>query len=386
MTGIAIVIAFLAGILVTTLVASTMRHSKPAEAGPRGPYDQLIQQGLARLVADDAAGSAKALRQAVEASSADPAVSLLLGEMLRRSGDLVRAERVVEVLTARQDLSAELRCALLYLRGRIQEETDHGDDALVSYEEASAVLPDNPAPLLALERLLTRLGRWPEAIAASLKLQKLVPERGKVITARRRVLHAQELLAENRPEEALKEAQAALSEVPQLAAAHLTRGDALYQLHQRGAARDAWLEAAREAPHITPLTLDRLEGGGSVADREQARRFAQEMIEREATGITSWRLYAWIADDALRRRDLGEGRAWVERVGEAQPRSATAQRLRARLAHLEDGARSGRVGTLIGRWDGDRLWWDPWRCQRCGHASGEFEWRCPHCQAWESFV
>lgn len=385
MTGLVILVAFLSGVIVTALVGSTVRRAKPASDTP-GPYQALIETALARSTADDFAGASAALRQAIEASSQDASLSLLFGDVLRRGGDVARAERVVEVLAARQDLSNEVRSALLLLRGRLLEETDSADEALACYEQAAGALPRAPAPLIALERLLSRLNRWPEAIAASLKLQKLVPDRGKLVTARRRVLYARELLAEARAEEALKQAQVALSEVPNLAAAILTRGDALYQLGQRTQAREAWLEAAREAPHVTALSLDRLEGTGSTGDREIARRFAQDMIEREATGITSWRLYAWMADDALRRKDVGEARAWVERVADSQPRSATAQRLRARLAHSEDGERAQRSASLMKTWAAERLWWDAWRCTRCGHAMDEFDWRCPSCQAWESLV
>ncbi len=385
MTGLVILLAFVSGVIVTALVVSTVRRAKPTVDTP-GPYQALIETALARITADDYLGAAAALRQAIEASSEDASLSLVFGDALRRAGDVTRAERVVDVLAARQDLSGEIRSALLLLRGRLLEETDSPDEALACYEQAAGALPRAPAPLLALEQLLSRLNRWPEAIAASVKLQKLLPERGKLVTARRRVLYARELLAEARADEALKQAQLALSEVPNLAAAMLTRGDALFQLGQRSQAREAWFEAAREAPHVTALSLDRLEGTGSGADREAARRFAQDMIEREATGVTSWRLYAWMADDALRRKDVGEARAWVERVADSQPRSATAQRLRARLAHIEDGERAARTATLLKTWSAERLWWDAWHCTRCGHAMQEFDWRCPGCQAWESLV
>lgn len=385
MTGLVVLLAFVAGVVVTALVLSTVRRAAPTHRTP-GPYEALLRAGMSRFACDDHAGASAALRQALESSSEDAAAALMLGEALRRAGDPTRAERVVEVLGARQDLEPELRGALLVLRGRLLEESERVDDALACYEQAAAVLPRAPAPLLALEQLHTKLARWPEAIAASAKLQKVIPERGRVITARRRVLYARELLADGRVADALKQAEQALGETPDLPAARLTRGDALFQNGQRGQAREAWLEAAREAPHITAQTLDRLEGAGTAADREVARRFAFDMIEREATGITSWRLYAWIADDALRRRDLGEARVWVERVAEAQPRAATTQRLRARLAHLEDGERAPRTGALLRHWQAERLWWDPWRCARCGHALADYEWRCPGCQAWESFA
>jgi lipopolysaccharide biosynthesis regulator YciM len=385
MTWLPYLLAFVTGVVISALVFSATRRAKPTRNAP-GPYHTMIQSGLARFVSDDFAGAAQAWSEAQESSSEDASIALACAEALRRSGDTIRSERLLEVLATRKDLDSELRSALWLSLGRIFDQTDRAQEALAHFEQAAGLSPRSAAPLLALEQLLTRLRRWPEAIAASAKLQKLLPDRGKLITARRRVMYARELLAEGREKEALEQASAALGETPLLASAILTKGDALHQLGQRSAAKQSWLDAAREAPHITPLTLDRLEGSGSAVDRELARRFALDMIEREATGITSWRLYAWLADDALRRRDLGDARGWIERVEETQPRSATAQRLRVRLTQLEDSDRALRLSGLTARWSAERLWWDPWRCSRCGHSLEEFEWRCPHCQAWESFV
>ena len=381
MTTFGMLVAFFAGLVIGGLAMSATALWR-SRSERRGPYDALVRTAFARIAADDHAGAAESLRQACRIDSGDDAVYLLLGSQLRRSGDASRAAQVADLLLARRDQRPEIAAAAWLLKGRLAEAVERYDDALAAYAMAAERDPGSVQALVARGRLLSRMRRWPDAIEVGDRLTKLNPQRGKLIAARRRVLLATELLAEGRAKEALSEAETALSDVDDLAAAHLSAGDAKFQLGRVGEAARSWQTSARLAPAISPLVVDRLEQLGAVSgDRDRARQFATEVAE----GGGSWRVVAWLAADALARGAPLEAQRWCEELERVAPRSASAARLRARCdASMSESSPPPRLAATLAHWSDEPPWTDPWSCRRCGHRDEEFEWRCSSCHAWGS--
>lgn len=386
MSAVLLLLAFLAGVLVCLLFVSLVVRLRP-ERRDEGPFIALIRRAVAEIAAEDHPAAAAALREAVAEGPDEPALYLLLTDELDRAGDAARAERTVEVLLARRDLSRFDRAAALLLRARIDERRGQLEEALASCRLAIAEAPDWSAPLVAAERLETRLGRLADAVATAEKLAGIDRQRGRLVAARRRVLLARELLALGKAREAEREAERALTQARGLAAAEITLGDALFQARDVKRAREAWLRAARGAPHLAPLVVDRLEElGDRASGRDAARQFAAEALSRAPSGPGAWRLACWLADDALRRGQLLDARGSLDTAERLAPQSAAAARLRARLAMLEDGVAGRSLAQLRSAWEEEGPACDPWRCQQCGHRVQEFEWRCPSCRAWESLA
>lgn len=381
-----LVLGVIAGMLLAGLGASGVLRWQPRHKR-RGPYRKLISAALAHLASGDRSAAVKTLKEASRFQSGDDAWYLLLGEQLRQEGDFSRAERICDVLLAKRDLDPLLRSATWLLRGKLWERAGAFDQALTAYQSAAESNPHGVPPLVALGRLYSQRKRWPEAIDAAERLAKLDRPRSRLIAARRRILLSRELIADGQARPALKQAQKAVGEVPDLASGHLTVGDAKFQLGQTAQAREAWMEAARLAPWLAPAVLDRLEPlSGATGDREIARKFATAQAERGLGEETGWRVLVWLTDEALRRDALDQARRWCDQLGEAAPWSSTMARLRVRLAAAEDRSRAGSsLMALIHRWEGESLWIDPWRCRNCGHTAAQMEWRCSRCQAWESF-
>ncbi|RMG47170.1 MAG: hypothetical protein D6718_04380 [Acidobacteria bacterium] len=380
MTIFAVLLAFLAGLLIGGLALSAAGRGSRSAAAEGGPYDRILRTALARLASGDHRGAVAALRRATAMRPRDDAVYLLLAEELRRLGDRSRAERGAQVILAARDLDPDVESAAWLLRGRLAEERGETDAALEAYARAESSRPDAAPAIVARGRLLSRLRRWREAIEAAGRLAAVEPERARLIAARRRVLLARELLAEGRPDAALVEAKAALNDAPDLTAARITVGDALFQIGKVQQACAAWLEAARAAPSRAALILDRLEQASSGAPAGAARRLAEELA---GTGA-DWRPLAWLVHDSLLAGRADEAARWFERLQQVAPAAATTSRLAVRLAAARNGS-AGALESLLSRWERERVWTDPWRCSRCGRETGEFEWRCPDCQAWDSF-
>ncbi len=386
MNAVLLLLAFIAGILVCILFVSLVVRLRP-ERQVDGPFLALVRRGVAEIAAEDHPAAAAALRDAVDEGPDEPALFLLLADELDRAGDASRAERTLEVLLARRDLAAVDRAAALLLLARIDERRGFLEEALARCRQAISEAPEWSAPLVAAEQIETRMGRLEEAIATAEKLAGVDRERGRLVAARRRVLLARELLALGKAREAEREAERALAQARSLAAAEITLGDALFQSKDVKRAREAWLSAARAAPQLAPLVVDRLEEVGErAAGREVARQFALEALSRDPSGPGAWRLACWLADDALRRGQVPDARASLEKAERLAPHSAMAARLRARLAMLEDGVAGRSLAQLREAWEEEGPACDPWQCQRCGHRVREFEWRCPSCRAWESFA
>lgn len=385
MSFFSLFLGFLAGLLIAALALSGASCLEP-RIKRNGPRRKALQTALARISSGDHAAAAASLRQAAEMASGDDTHFLLLGDQLRRSGDHSRAERVVEILLARRDLGDELRSSALLLKGRLLETAGLTDQALDAYSEAVRLQPNESPPLVAQGRLLSRERRWREAIESSNRLARIDPERAKLIRARRRTLLATELVAEGSPKDALKEARQAVDDCPTLAAAHMTLGDAQFQLSDAPKARESWQEAGKLASWLAPQILDRLEQISRVSgERDALHRFARDAAEHDDPDDPPWRLFAWLADDALRLDAIEEARSWCGRLVEVAPFKASTVRLEARLAAAEDGMRAGpRQTALLTRWENDPVWIDPWHCRVCGHQAKQLAWRCQNCQAWES--
>ncbi|MDQ7007974.1 MAG: tetratricopeptide repeat protein [Acidobacteriota bacterium] len=381
-----LLLGLIAGLVIGTLAASgTLRWQRGRRRS--GPYRQRVDAALAHVAAGDHAAAREALREATQLESGDDAIFLLLGEEMRQTGDYSRAEKIFDVVLARRELDPGIRSTCLLLRGRLMEDQGRHDEALEAYRQAIEAAPDRVPPVVALGRLHSRFRRWEEAIESADKLQRLAPERGRLVAARRRVLLAREKVAEGDAKGAVELARKAAADVPDLAAAQVALGDALYQLGKVAPAREAWIQAATLAPWLVPASLDRLESlASATGDRESVRHFATAEADKGLDPDVGWRVLAWLTDEALRRDALGEARRWCRELEAAAPRSATTARLWARLAAAEDGMQAGStLLELLHRWQEEPIWIDPWVCRSCGRESEQLEWRCPRCQAWESF-
>lgn len=352
-----------------------------------GPFNRLVTSALAHLAVGDSKQAALVLQKAIEIRPEDDTLFLLLASTLVSNGENDRAARVLGTLLARREMSPDCRSAALRLSGRIAEAEGRVEAACEAYEDAAAVSVGGAGPLVELGRTLSKSGHWAEAIRSAERLTAIDPLRGKIVSARRRVLAAQEMLAEERPEDALEQAGKALEEQPEMPAALLTLGDAHFQLGQVRLAHEKWEAAAKRDPGLTALVIDRLEQPSENENRETPRRFALEAVEG-TLGKGAWRVFAWLADDALRRGTFEACASWLTRwersTSEGQ---ASLARLQLRLTIQQDLPGAGpKARALAEKFAATDIWSEPWRCRRCGGPSSDFRWRCSHCSAWATLA
>ena len=377
------VLAFAAGIFLGVIAAP--RAASHSRRDPSGPFDSAVRNALTAVASGDAAAAAAALRRAVQLDSTNDALYLLMGQQLLESGDVSRAERVADVLLSRRDLSDSFLATAWLLKGQASEAASSVEAAIAAYRAAVEASPGATAAWIALGRALANERRWAEAIEAGEGLAKLSPESGSQLAARRRSLLARERLAEGRGAEAGQLATEALREAPELAAAHLVRGDASFQSGQIGEAIEAWSNASRFSDVAAALVVERLEQIGELTgDSDRARNFARDALgSRSGSGAGAWRIYAWLADDALRRARVEEAREWCGELEKTGAGVASAHRLRVRCdLAAQDAPPPAPLGATARRWGEESCWVDPWRCGRCGAESSEFEWRCATCHTW----
>lgn len=133
------------------------------------------------------------------------------------------------------DLDAQLE------RVRVSLEAGDLEQGLRGAEAALAVDPDAVPALLCRAEALTRLRRFPEAVAAADRLLRVDPEH-----PQGHHLRGTALLEERRFEEGLASLERALELEPGLAEAHATRGIVLFELGRP----DEALRAAKEAAEL----------------------------------------------------------------------------------------------------------------------------------------
>jgi lipopolysaccharide assembly protein B len=382
MTDTAILATFLAavaGLVAGRVWASALRRGEGRfRARSSVHYTQGLHQlasGQPELAASEFAKVSRAEPDAVE-------VHLVLGDLLRESGQVERAMGVHQGLIRRSDLARSERVQALVCLALDLRKAGFLDRATRTFEEALEADPRSIHALAGLERLHEDQRQWREAAELQARVGRLRKTTDNLVLG---FLHAevgQEALRRGRAAEAEGRFEEALALDRRVFPARLGLADLALEAEPKRAAV-ILEEAVQSTPERAYLAFERLsQAYGACGEPSKFVALCERMIRQDHAD--------WRARLALARRLRSEGRAdealgLLLRATESNPQIL--------VVHLEAWRTlrdMGISGEPFERYadtaERSVLYRDPHICTACRYRADDMLWRCPHCHSWNTFV
>ena len=309
-------------------------------------------------------------------------VHLVLGDLLRESGQVERAISVHQRLLARGDLKRSERAQVLVSLAMDLRKAGFLDRATATFEDVLDVDPRNIHALAGLERLHEDQREWRRAADLQERVSRLRKASDKLVLGFLRAEMGMDALRGGQRDEAKRDFEAALDFDPRVFPARLGLAD-LYSQGDPKRAASILEEAVQAAPERAYLALDRLaKAYEACGEPSRFSALCERLIKADPAD--------WRARLALARRLRAEGRTdealgLVFRALESNPHIL--------LTHLEAlrtlrdlGVAGGPFERYVDAAEGSVVYRDPHICTACRYRADDMLWRCPHCHAWNTFV
>jgi lipopolysaccharide assembly protein B len=334
-----------------------------------------LASGQVDLAASELAKAARSEPDALE-------IQLVLGNLLRESGQVERAIRVHQGVLDRSDLSRGERAHALVCLGMDLRKAGFIDRATRTFDEVLEIDPKNIHALIGLEKLAEEQRQWRHAYELATRVSRLRKTEDGMVLGFLQAEIGDEAAQAGRTSDAIAAYETALALDRRVFPAHLGLADLHAASDPRRAA--ALLEAAIQAtPERAYLAFERLSRAYTACGEPTRLAGLCEKIIRQDQGD-------WRARLALARHLRGDGRpdeafGLVLRALEANPQVL--------LVHLEMwltlralGVRGENVDRYVDTAESSVFYRDPHICTACRYRADDMLWRCPHCHEWNTFV
>ena len=326
----------------------------------------------------------KAIEAFIEVVKVDPQTIELhfaLGSLFRRRGEVERAIRMHQNLAERPDLEAEQRTQAVFELAQDYLKAGLLDRAEEYFAQLAGTRFEEQAANFLLE-IYEQVKDWPKAIATAERLEGLSGQsRQKEIANFYCELAAGEIM-QSRFESARPHLARALSHHRLSVRANMLLGDVERALDRDQEAIEAWTRIETQNPEYLALVAQRLVEAFRRLDRtEEAVNLLREYLARyasidllnvafqavlETQGPES--AYRLVREE-LRRNPTLLG---LDKLLEAQILDTPAER-RPDLELVKNLVHQHTRNLAM------------YRCGNCGFRARQFYWRCPACNAWESY-
>ncbi len=378
---LAILLAAIAGLLAGRAWASALRRSELGER-PAFRSSPHYLQGLHFLAAGQTELAVSELTKVSREDAQAPEVLLVLGNLLRETGQVERAIQVHQRLSERGDLSRGERIHALACLGIDFRKAGFIDRATQAFADVLALDAKNLHALQGMLKLHEEQRQWREAYETQTRLSRLRKTDDSLVLGFLQAKLGEEAARAGQRQPAEKAFRTALSLDGRVFPAHLGLADLVEPEDPARAA--AILESAVQAvPERAYLAFERLA-------RAHAAAGAPSRFVALCEGIIARDPRDWRARLALARQLAGERRhdeafGLLLRAVEANPQVL--------VLHIEAWRTLqglGRGGPEIDRYlqtaEEAVFYRDPHICTACRYRADDMLWRCPHCHEWNTFV
>jgi lipopolysaccharide assembly protein B len=378
---LAVLVAAIAGVAAGRAWAAALRRGDPRD---RASYrtSPHYTQGLHYLTAGQPELAISELTKVIRDDPAALEVQLVLGNLLRETGQVERAIQVHGKLLARGDLTRAERIHALASLGMDYRKAGFLDRASGSFAEVLGLDPRNLHALMGTLKLYEEQRQWREAYDVQTRLSRLRKTDDSLVLGFLQARLGEEAARAGQLETAERAFRTALSLDNRVWPAHLGLADLALPKDPAKAARI--LEGAvAAAPERAYLAFERLERAYAAAG--EPSRFVP-LCE----GIINQDPRDWRARVALARHLAGQGRndeaqGLLMRAVEANPQ-VLAVHLEAWRLLRSLGTRVGDLERYVSTAEQSVFYRDPHICTACRYRADDMLWRCPHCHEWNTFV
>ena len=360
-------------------VARQDQHLRSRDRGADIPSDYF--KGLNLLLNEQPDKAIEVFIKVLEVDTETVETHLMLGNLFRRRGEIERATRIHQNLIARPKLDRHQRSQALfelaqdYLKAGL---LDRAENLLLEYAEVEK----DPEPALSqLLYVYQQEKEWDQAIATANRLARASGKSADEMIAHFLCEQAEEEIAKQNTEQALKLLEQALSKDPASVRANILRGhiardngdckraihywnkietqdrrylpevlDQLSACFKETGNQDGWLEflnSALKKDRAIPIMLKFVEEIESQQGIQAAREFIIEELRQKPSlhGLSRLIHLSAMQESGQSRSDLETLQAMIERV------------LKSRKTYL---------------------------CEHCGFRGTAMHWQCPGCKRWNT--
>lgn len=378
---LAVLLAAIAGLLAGRAWAAAQRRSELRDR-PAFRTSPHYTQGLHYLAAGQIELAISELNKVSREDSAALEVLLVLGNLLRETGQVERAIQVHNKLIERGDLTRAERIHALACLGMDFRKSGFLDRATQTFGEVLSQDPKNLHALVGMLKLHEEQRQWREAYELQTRLSRLRKTDDSLVLGFLQAKLGEEAVRAGQREAAEKYFKTALSLDSRVFPAHLGLADLAAERDPAKAA--VLLESAIQAvPDRAYLAFDRLARGYAAAG--QPSRFVALCESLIARDPRDWRARLALARQLSRDQRHDEAFGLLVRAVEANPQVL--------VVHLEAwrtlralGAGGAELERYLKTAEEAVFYRDPHICTACRYRADDMLWRCPHCHEWNTFV
>lgn len=378
---LAVLLAALAGLLAGRAWAAAAARTRARERPP-SRVSPHYGQGLHYLAAGQHELAVSELGKVTRDDPEAMEVWLVLGNLLRETGQVERAIQVHQSVLGRKDLTRAERAYALACLGGDFRKAGFLDRATATYEEVLQVDPRSIHALVGLQKLQEEQGRFAEAYESQTRLSRLRKTDDSLVLGHLQAELGRQAAAAGQPRAAESAFRTALSLDRRVFPARLGLADLLEPTDPRRAA--AVLEEAIQAcPERAYLGFERL--ARLYAACGEPSRFVSLCERIIAQDPRDWRARVALAR-VLRADGRGEeAYGLVLRALEANPQVLPVHvEMWRTLVAL--GVERDWVQRYLVTAEQSLFYRDPHVCTSCRYRADDMLWRCPHCHEWDTFV
>jgi len=343
--------------------------------------------GLNFLVSNQIDLAIEELSRAARVDADALEIHMILGNVYRERGQVSRAIQVHQALLQRPKLTRLEHSYVLLCLGLDYKRGGFVDRALEAFKETLRLAPDNPYALLYLEKLHEEQHQWVEAYRIRRQLVELSgpdtqPKNQSILGFLENALGS-EALKEDRPADAARHFESAITHDAATTPAYLNLGDVRLRAGDASGAVAAWNQLIEVAPERAHLALARLE---QLYEREGTPQTFIDRCRSFIAGRTQdWRVRLMLGAHLTRRGQAAAAFDLLLGALDQNPHGLTVhQAVWATLLQLD--LDRPLVQRYIEAARSAVFFLDPHVCLKCHYRSTELLWQCPHCHEWNSFV
>jgi lipopolysaccharide biosynthesis regulator YciM len=374
-----IIIIVLAVAIAAYLVWRVKRVKPTASSSNHSTYARALNC----LLEGDDEGAMRNLREAIREDTQNIDAYIRLGDLLRKRGEIDKALRIHRGLTVRTISDRALLEALYRSLAEDNLACGKYQDAIVCAQKIRAMNKQSSFPLKLMTRVHEIQREWDKAYEMQEELEKLEGKRGRPFLGLYKSYIGHDFLKRGKPKEAKRYFKDALRLDSECVPALLYLGDIYFEEGNLRRAISLWELVASRFPKIAYVVFARLEKAyferGNLSDIVTV----YEAILKESP--KNVRTLIELASLHQKKGDLKEAVRVLREVVAYDPASAFArQRLIAFLYEMGDTDEAMEEMKKFLEVIGART--EDYVCSTCGYRSADVLWRCPKCQAWESFL
>jgi len=314
-------------------------------------------------------------------------VHMILGNLYREKGQVVKAITVHQALLQRPNLSKVEHAYVLLCLGLDYKRGGFVDRALEAFNEVLRLDAKNEYALVNLQKLHEDQHQWSEAYDTRQRLSKLAdhderPQNQAILAFLENEIGLEAMRRKDYAE-AIRRFQAAIDLDARAVPAYLNLGDVRVADGNDKDAAAIWEKLVEVAPDRAYLAFDRLEALAlRTGSPERFTRLCRRLIDDNPQD--------WRARLALSRHLAASGRPHdaLDLLF-----AALVQNPHALGIHQAIWRALGQLRhepSLVDRYSELTrhavFYLDPHVCLRCRYRSTELLWQCPHCHDWNTFV